>query len=135
MEMARSLLKEMNLPSIIWGEAVRHAVYVLNRLPTRDLTGITPYEAWTGQKPNIEHLRVFGCVGHMKVPNHFTSKLDDCSVRVINLGKEPGSKAYRLYNPEEKRIHVSRDVTFEEKKRLGHGRRQKSVKMNNLILL
>ncbi|KAL8156085.1 hypothetical protein AgCh_001244 [Apium graveolens] len=71
MEMARNLLKEMNLPATFWGEAV---------------------------------------------PSHFTSKLDDRSVCVVNLGKEPGSKAYELYNPKEKRIHVSRDVIFEEKK-------------------
>lgn len=33
-EIARSYLKEMGVPSILWGEAVRHSVYVLNRLPT-----------------------------------------------------------------------------------------------------
>lgn len=91
-------------------------VYVLNRWPTRVLTAITPYEAWIEQNPDIAHLRVFGCVGHMKVPSHLTSKLDDRSVCFINLGKEPGNKAYILYNPKEKRIHVSKDVTFEEKK-------------------
>lgn len=116
MEMARSLLKEMKLPTKFWGEAVRHAVYVLNRLPTRALTGVTPYEAWTERKPDISHFRVFGCVSHMKIPSQLTTKLDDRSVRVINLGKEPGSKAYRLYNPKEDRIYVSKDVMFEEKK-------------------
>ncbi|KAL8127888.1 hypothetical protein AgCh_014727 [Apium graveolens] len=85
MEMARSLLKEMNLPTTFWGEVIRHALYVLNRLPTRALTGITPYEAWTGQKPDIAHLRVFDCVGHMKVPSHFTSKLDDRSIVLSTL--------------------------------------------------
>lgn len=29
-EMSRILLKEMNLPAMLWGEAVRNAVYVLN---------------------------------------------------------------------------------------------------------
>lgn len=40
--MARSLLKERNVPSEMWGEATRHAVYMLNRLPTRALSGTTP---------------------------------------------------------------------------------------------
>lgn len=35
---------------------------------------------------------------------------------VINLGKEPGTKAYRLYDPKGRRVHVSRDVTFGQEK-------------------
>lgn len=116
MEMARSYLKEMKLPGMMWGEAVRHAVYVLNRLLTRALTGVASYEAWYGKKPNVEHIRVFGCLSHMKVPSVTTRKLVDHSICVINLGREPGSKAYRLYNPKKKRIYVSNDVTFEENK-------------------
>ena len=30
--MARSLLKDMNMPGNLWGEPVRHAVYLLNRV-------------------------------------------------------------------------------------------------------
>lgn len=33
----------------------------------------------------------------------------------MHLGIEPGSKAYRLYNPSTWRIVVSRDVLFDEK--------------------
>ena len=42
-------------------------------------------------------------------------KLDDLSQAVVNLGIKPGSKAYCLYNPNTKRIIVSRDVVFNEK--------------------
>lgn len=41
-EMARSCLKEMRMPNKLWGEAVRNSVYILNRVPTRALTGKTP---------------------------------------------------------------------------------------------
>lgn len=44
-EMARCLLKSMQVPGIFWGEAAKTAVYILNRSPTRSLEGITPYEA------------------------------------------------------------------------------------------
>ena len=43
-------------------------------------------------------------------------KLDDRSRILIHLGKEPGSIAYRLLDPETKRIVVSRDVVFDESK-------------------
>lgn len=113
-EMARSYLKQMNMPSELWAEAIRHSVYVLNRLPTRALSGQTPYEMWMGHKPDISHIRVFGCVAHMKVPGNRAKKLDDRSQEVVNLGKEPGTKAYRLYDPIINRLFVSRDVIFDE---------------------
>lgn len=113
--MARSFLKEKQVPSMLWGEDIRHSVYILNRLP-RAVSRVTPYDAWSGLKPDIVHVRVFGCIAHMKIPSVHMKKLDDRSKVVINLGKEPGTKAYRLYDPENKIVHVSRDVVFEEKK-------------------
>ena len=56
MEMTRSLLKHMSLPNHLWGKAVRHATYLINRVGTKSLTDQTPYEALKGRKPNIEHL-------------------------------------------------------------------------------
>lgn len=52
----------------------------------------------------------------MKVPSINVKKLDDRSKVMVNLGKEPGTKAYRLYDPETEKVLVSRDVIFEEKK-------------------
>lgn len=115
-EMARSSLKEMNLPAELWAEAVRNAVYVLNRLPTRALTGITPYEAFTEKKPDVGHLRVFGCLVHMRTPGNQIKKLDDRSIHVVNLGRELGTKGYRLFDPVSGRVYASRDVVFEEAK-------------------
>ncbi|KAJ0558737.1 putative RNA-directed DNA polymerase [Helianthus annuus] len=114
--MTRSMLKSMNVPEPLWGEAVRHAVYLLNRIVTKAVKNKTPYEAWKKKKPNLKYLKVFGCVGYaMKLTGRF-HKLEDRSQPLIYLGREPGSKAYRLFNPTEKRIVVSRDVSFYEKK-------------------
>lgn len=113
--MARSFLKEKHLPSELWGEAVRHSVYILNHLPTRTLSGKTPFEAWTRNKPDVGHIRTFGCLAYMKVPSAHVKKLDDRSKVTVYLGKEPGTKAFRLYDPESGRILVSRDVVDESK--------------------
>lgn len=115
-EMTRSSLKEMKLPAKLWAEGVRNAVYILNRLPTRALTNQTPYEAWENKKPEVSHIRVFGCLAHVKTPSVHNTKLDDRSKRMVNLGREPGTKGYRLYDPVENKIQVSRDVVFEETK-------------------
>lgn len=45
MEMTRSMLKHMKMPNSMWGEAVRHATYLINRIVTRSLVDKTPYEA------------------------------------------------------------------------------------------
>jgi len=43
-------------------------------------------------------------------------KLDDRSRKLVHLGTEPGSKAYRLLDPVNRKIVVSRDVVFDEEK-------------------
>jgi hypothetical protein len=86
----------------------------LNRSPTAALNDITPEEAWSSIKPSVRHFRVFGCVTYTHVPDAQRKKLDDKSVKCIFLGVSEESKAYRLYNPVNKRIIVSRDVIFVE---------------------
>ncbi|KAD5507479.1 hypothetical protein E3N88_15182 [Mikania micrantha] len=98
----------------LWGEAVRHAAYILNRVTTKALTSCTPYEAWSGIKPNVDHVKVFGCLAHMRISNPYPKKLDDRSQAVIHLGIETGTKAYRLYDPISEKLYISRDVKFEE---------------------
>lgn len=52
----------------------------------------------------------------MKVPSQGTQKLDDRSMPIINFGKESGTKGYRSYSLEKKKVYASKDVTFEEEK-------------------
>lgn len=91
-------------------------MYILNQLQTKVLSGRTPYEAWTGKKPDLKFVKVFGCTTFMKIPSVHTRKLDDRSKAVLNLGKELGTKAYRLYDPKNGSVCVSRDVVFAENK-------------------
>jgi transposase InsO family protein len=61
--MARCMLKAKKLPSYFWGEDVTTMVHVLNRAPTRALNGMTPYEAWYGERPPVHYFRTFGYIG------------------------------------------------------------------------
>jgi hypothetical protein len=114
--MARSMMKSKGMPGRFWGEAVSTAVYLLNRAPTKSVVGMTPYEAWYGRKPSVDHLRTFGCVTHVKTVAGHTSKLADRSIPMVMIGYEAGTKAYRAYNPVNKKLVVTRDVLFEEEK-------------------
>jgi hypothetical protein len=114
--MARCLLKSMGVPGMFWGEAVKTAVYLLNRAPTKSLNDKTPFEAWYGRKPGVKHLRVFGCTTYAKKLGPGISKLTDRTISGVFLGYEPGSKGFRVYDPAKGRLMVSRDVLFDEKK-------------------
>jgi hypothetical protein len=81
--MARSLLKSMGMPAKFRGEAVSTAVYLLNRAPTKSVKGQTPYEAWHGKKPSVQHLRTFGCTAHVKKLGPGQSKLADRSKQTV----------------------------------------------------
>ena len=66
MEAVRSMLVGAQLPQRFWAEALATAVYLRNRSPTKTVSGLTPYEAWTGRKPAVNHLKAFGCVTYTK---------------------------------------------------------------------
>ena len=59
MKMARCMLG--NLPSFLWGETMSIIMYTLNRYSIKVVIGKTPFEVWLVIKPNISHLKVFGC--------------------------------------------------------------------------
>ena len=57
-EGVRTMLADSKLPHRFWAEALSTCVYLRNRSPTKVLEGITPYEAWSGVKPDVSLLRV-----------------------------------------------------------------------------
>ncbi|KAG6504844.1 hypothetical protein ZIOFF_037192 [Zingiber officinale] len=91
MAMARSLLKGTHMQARFWGETVRHAVYLLNHLPTNALGECTPFEAWIGRKSHLTHLRVFGCVAYVKNTAPHLKKLDNRRSPMVYLGVEEGA--------------------------------------------
>nr|XP_034931745.1 uncharacterized protein LOC118062152 [Populus alba] len=60
-----------------WPEAVKWSIHVLNRSPTFTVQNMTPEEAWSGQKPSVDHFKVFGCIAYAHVPDEKRKKLDD----------------------------------------------------------
>lgn len=110
-----SMLSDAKLQKQFWGEGLSIAVYLRNRSPARALGGKTPYQFWHGEKPDVKHLRVFGCVAHTHVPQDDRKKLDAKSKQCIFLGYGTDVKGYRLYDIQRSRVIFSRDVIFDEK--------------------
>jgi transposase InsO family protein len=117
MEAARSMLHAAGLPMSFWSYAVRTAVYLRNRSPTRALNNITPHEAWRGEKPDLSHLRVFGCRAYVylhKGQRSSTSKLAARATPGTFVGYPTEAKAWLVWDPVGKKLHTSRDVRFME---------------------
>lgn len=106
----RAMRLGAGLPTTYWSLAAEAACYTNNRLPTAALKGRSPYEAWHGTKPNLDHLRVFGCPVFVRVES---GKLHAKAVKGTFVGYPKDAKGY-LVRFDDGRIIVTRDVTFLE---------------------
>jgi hypothetical protein len=125
------MMNARNVPKRFWPEAVKWATHVMNRSPTLSVKNSTPEEAWSGAKPAVQYFRTFGCIAHVHVNDVQRKKLDTKSKICVLLGISDESKAYKLYDPIDKRIIVSRDVVFEEAKGWNWDNTQKLVQQGN----
>ena len=97
MESARSMLSHAGLSNRYWAEAVATAAYIRNRTPTAAFKEEqTPYERWYGKRPNVSHLKVFGCMAFAHIPDAQRQKLDKKSEKLRFVGYSIRSKGYRL---------------------------------------
>jgi hypothetical protein len=116
---ARAMLYDQNLPTILWVEACGTAIYIQNKSPRKVLGRLTSEEAFIGKKPKVCHLSIFGCLVYCYVPSEKRTKLDSIVEKGIFVGYSETSKAYRVYVPALKKTMVKRDVRFEEEKAFG----------------
>ena len=99
------MLSDSKLPKKFWAEALSTAVYLRNRSPTRAVHGMTPFEAWRKVKPDVGHLKVFGCLCYAHIAKDERQKLDVKARKCIMLGYGTETKAYRLYDVEHKKSY------------------------------
>jgi hypothetical protein len=55
------MLIAVGLPKYLWGEAIKHAVWLKDRTSTCALPNKTPFEAATDEKPDLSDIHEFGC--------------------------------------------------------------------------
>ena len=115
-ENMRAMLYHAKLPKKFWAEAINTAVYLKNRSPHSYLDGLTPFEIFHGQKPNLSHLRVFGCLTTVHIPKQQRLKVYAKAKVKIFIGYPDNVKGYRLMDPESLKVTISRNVIFHEDK-------------------
>jgi hypothetical protein len=107
----------------LWAEARMTTVYVQNQLSHSALGFKTPEEMFTGKKPEVSHLKIFGCLVFIHIPKEKRNKLEPSGKKGIFVGYCEVSKAFRIYIPGHRHIEISKDVTFDEDATLKKSRR------------
>ncbi|PPQ83602.1 hypothetical protein CVT26_001384 [Gymnopilus dilepis] len=129
-ERTRALLHASGLPKFLWGEGVRHVVWLMNRTSTKALDGMTPYEAAFGKKPDLRGLREWGEKVWVRV--EAGNKLGGRVKEGRWIGVDERSKGVRVYWPETRSVSVERNVYYDETSasRLEGEEREIGVKTN-----
>jgi Reverse transcriptase (RNA-dependent DNA polymerase)/gag-polypeptide of LTR copia-type/GAG-pre-integrase domain/Integrase core domain len=108
-EMVRTTLAQSGLPIRFWIESLRNAVRIRNSIPHD--SGKSPYEMLKGSMPNLSSFKPFGCLAMMHIGSQ--KKLDVKSLSCVLLCTLE-HRNYRLYDINNRKIVISRNVTFDE---------------------
>ena len=125
----RAMLDDMDLPMEFWDEAVEHDAYIRNRLPTGPVidSEITcPEQAYTGVKPNILNVRVWGSKAYEYV-NPKTLPAKARHDKLVSRGREvvfmgfsdSTEKQLKVYAPDLGYTHMTSVLLVDETKKGG----------------
>jgi hypothetical protein len=99
MDMVRSMLSYSMLPIILWMDALKPVVHILNRVPSKSVPK-TPNKLWTCRKPTLNYLHVWDCPSEVKLFNSSIEKLDPKSVSYHFIGYPDKSNGFRFNCPD-----------------------------------
>jgi hypothetical protein len=114
-ERITAMMNESGLAMVFWGEALAALVHVWNRCPTAALDNATPYELWNRRKPDVSHLRVWGCTAYVHVQKDKRPALHPHYGKYVFIGYPDGYKGWKFYNPTTKRTVISERADFDER--------------------
>jgi hypothetical protein len=78
-------------------KAPRTTMYVQNILSHSALGFKTSEEMFSGKKPKVSHLKIFGCPVLVHIPKERRTKLDPLGKKGIFVGYCEVSKAFKIY--------------------------------------
>src|SRR5436853_6107718 len=129
LDMVRSVMSHAELPSSFWGYSLLTATFTLNRVPSKSVQK-TPYEIWTGRRPSMSFMRIWGCQAYVR--RQATDKLGPKSDKCIFVGYPKETKGYYFYNPTEGKVFVARTGVFLEREFVSKGTSGSMVELDEV---
>ena len=99
------------LPLFLWGYTLETAAYILNLFPSKSVPKM-PRELWSGRKPSLQHLHIWGCPVY--VLKGKMSKLETRSEVCYFVGYPKGTYGWYFYYPREQKVFISANAIFLE---------------------
>ncbi|KAL5532213.1 hypothetical protein ACEPAF_5777 [Sanghuangporus sanghuang] len=125
-----TMLNEAHLPSSFWWDAVAAFVHVHNHSPTSAVSASTPYELWFQSKPDVSHLRVFGCTSYVLVKKDQHKQLQSHTQKCVFLGYPSNYKGWLFWNPLTRKEVISDSAQFDERVFPGTSRNPVDLRVN-----
>ncbi|GAA0164558.1 hypothetical protein LIER_20161 [Lithospermum erythrorhizon] len=113
-ETGLTLFAAASMPLTYWDDAFATSVYLINRLPTKVLGYISPYQMSTSRSPTYSFLKVFGCRFFPYLKPYNKHKLQYRSIPCIFIGYSPQHKGYQCLHLPTGKVYISRHVVFDE---------------------
>ncbi|CAH9115704.1 unnamed protein product, partial [Cuscuta europaea] len=107
------------IPKYLWGEAVLHATYLINRMPSKTLGFKTPIDTLQTCFPetrliNSLPIKIFGCTVFITNPDRTASKFDPKGKKCVFLGLSSTQKGYKCFDPITKKMFITMNTVFVE---------------------
>ena len=114
---AQAIHLEACIPQNWWEFAVNYAVHVYNRTPLNCASSDykTPFERLQHTKPDVAHLRVFGCGAYLFFPEDIsTNNLSPRSELMSSIGLSEGTKGYIFMRSPNNIVFTAIQALFDE---------------------
>lgn len=86
---------------------------ILNRIPSKAISK-TLYELWTGKKPSIRHLHVWGCPTEVRAYKLNEKKMDSRTVSCYFVGYSERSRGIKFYDYSNRSLFETGNAKFIE---------------------
>jgi hypothetical protein len=123
------MMSHTDLPNSFWGHALLTAAFTLNRVPSKTVD-MTPYEIWTGKRPSVSYMKIWGCEVYVK--RQISTKLEAKSDKCFFVGYPKETRRYYFYNPSEGKVVVARTGVFLEKEFISKGISGRKVELEEI---
>lgn len=103
---------QSSLPLKFWPYSILTATWMLNKIPSMILGWKSPFELLHENAPDFQMLRPFGCLAYAFNLISHRSKFDSKTLKCIFLGYDAFHKRFLLFDLDNNRVLISRDVKF-----------------------